>query len=180
MSANSHIQCPNCRALNQQKIQTLEQRIADAYGTVSRTEFEKLIQELEALKITALSESLAQYYEIFGADSGTVEVDYSARCTVCEYAVSFRHSHELMPQPLPEPVLDLKPTNQRSCCTCNSTGKASRGWSGQPSMDGATCPDCRGTGEDATPFGTGGDHCAHCGADWKATHNSDCVAAGRD
>ena len=62
------------------------------------------------------------------------------------------------------------------CYACDGTGKASRGWSGNPSVDGLTCPDCKGTGQDQTPLGTGGDYCAYCGADWKQPHDEGCVA----
>lgn len=30
-----------------------------------------------------------------------------------------------------------------------------------------TCIYCKGSGVDQTPYGTGGDHCPWCGADWK-------------
>lgn len=32
---------------------------------------------------------------------------------------------------------------------------------------GTTCKYCLGTGVDKTPYGTGGDHCPFCGADWR-------------
>lgn len=58
-------------------------------------------------------------------------------------------------------------SSDKHCYTCDGSGKAERGWSGNPSLDGVTCPDCRGTGTDQTPCGTGGDHCTGCGSDWK-------------
>lgn len=66
-------------------------------------------------------------------------------------------------------------TTQTTCLNCDGTGLKAEGWAGQPSRDGTTCPDCRGTKIDKTLFGIGGDHCPHCGADWKAPHNESCV-----
>jgi DnaJ-class molecular chaperone len=63
----------------------------------------------------------------------------------------------------------------RVCYTCDATGLAARGWSGNLSADGVTCPDCGGDGVDKTQYGTGSDHCAHCGADWKRSHSEGCV-----
>lgn len=63
------------------------------------------------------------------------------------------------------------------CYACDGTGKSEQGWAGNPSPDGKTCPDCRGTGKDKTPFGTGADHCPYCAADWKRPHQEGCVAA---
>lgn len=71
---------------------------------------------------------------------------------------------------MPKPV-------ERPCYTCDSTGKAARGWSGNYATDGQTCPDCNGTGTDQTRYGTGSDNCAHCGSDWKQAHDEGCVAA---
>ena len=65
-----------------------------------------------------------------------------------------------------------------TCYGCDGTGKSARGWSGNPSHDGSTCPDCNGTGKDKTPYGTGSDHCSHCGADWKRAHRESCPAGG--
>lgn len=64
-----------------------------------------------------------------------------------------------------------------TCLGCNGTGTSPVGWAGGVPADGATCIDCGGTGADATPYGTGGDHCPHCGADWKRPHSDDCAAA---
>jgi DnaJ-class molecular chaperone len=69
----------------------------------------------------------------------------------------------------------IKPDPEPLCHTCEGTGKAERGWSGNLSRDGETCPDCDGTGIDQTPCGTGGDWCAWCGADWKRPHDFDCM-----
>ena len=66
----------------------------------------------------------------------------------------------------------------KHCYTCEGTGESRQGWSGNPSPDGKTCPDCSGTGKDQTPYGTGSDHCAHCGADWKRAHDEFCPAGG--
>jgi hypothetical protein len=64
------------------------------------------------------------------------------------------------------------------CYTCDGTGKSPQGWAGNPSADGHTCPDCNGTGIDATAFGTGSDHCPHCATDWKQPHHGGCPAEG--
>lgn len=60
------------------------------------------------------------------------------------------------------------------CENCDGTGRKERGWAGGTSPDGVTCPDCHGTGVDTTPYGVGCDHCPHCGADWKCSHDDDC------
>lgn len=66
------------------------------------------------------------------------------------------------------------------CITCNETGKATAGWGGNPSLDGETCPDCKGTSIDQTPLGVGQDHCPHCGSDWKDDHLPGCVCAAHE
>lgn len=67
-------------------------------------------------------------------------------------------------------------TDENRCYACDGTGLSSQGWSGNPSSDGVTCPDCNGTGIDRTPYGTGSDHCAWCGADWRGSHDQGCPA----
>ena len=53
------------------------------------------------------------------------------------------------------------------CYNCSPEGSG-RDYSG------GTCVYCNGTGIDRTPYGTGGDHCPWCAADWKRPHDSDC------
>lgn len=66
------------------------------------------------------------------------------------------------------------------CMTCRGAGTQERGWAGGASADGSTCFDCRGTGEDRTPYGTGSDHCPHCAADWKDDHDEQCPVPAAD
>lgn len=76
----------------------------------------------------------------------------------------------------PPPFGEPEPT-VRVCYTCDQTGKADRGWAGNPSRDRTTCPDCGGTGVDQTTYGTGSDHCPHCAADHRRAHDPGCVCA---
>lgn len=71
-----------------------------------------------------------------------------------------------------------KTATDTKCYACDGTGKATQGWSGRPG-NGITCPDCKGTGIDQTPYGTGGDYCPYCMADWKQPHDEDCPSNGR-
>jgi hypothetical protein len=45
--------------------------------------------------VSPAGDTFREYYEIFGAETGTVGVSYSGRCDECGLRLDFEHAHEI-------------------------------------------------------------------------------------
>lgn len=102
MSADNWTTCPNCVKLETSKIEKLRKQAEESYGSVSFTEYAKLLRQLEnAIKSRENKEkeredtfTLREDYEI-GVYNGKFEVNFGASCNKCGWQHNFKHSEEL-------------------------------------------------------------------------------------
>jgi hypothetical protein len=81
MSADAWRECPNCKVLNDKKLDAL-------YGTVSQSEYMAAVYELD----DRVKETLREDYEISMNEDGVLEISYSCSCTVCKFNFKYKHS----------------------------------------------------------------------------------------
>jgi hypothetical protein len=107
MSADSWTSCPSCTGAENNKRDLrrdeLEAQLADAYGTLTLNEYEKLrgfvLEALAGLDKTRAADepTFREDYEIYGAEEGTVQVSYSGRCEKCGLSVAFDLAKKFWP-----------------------------------------------------------------------------------
>lgn len=91
MSADNWTTCPRCTA----RRELLAARVRVSYGAVPLDEF---IKSWESLKEDGDSDAerpmtFREGYEIYGAETGTVTVDYRGECQKCGLLLIFKHEH---------------------------------------------------------------------------------------
>ena len=94
MSASHWAVCPQCKVLAAREAHDAMQAVADAYGKVTADEYQAMLTQA-VLQPRTVVPTLAEYYEITGAETGTIKVDYGAGCGACGLRVSFSHSHQI-------------------------------------------------------------------------------------
>ena len=97
MSASNWAKCPRCQRALDGTVETLTRRIADAYGNVPAAEYQELQDRLAEAFVRAEAGSCTfrEDYEIYGAATGTVHVDYSGLCSECGLTLSFGETHPI-------------------------------------------------------------------------------------
>ncbi len=93
MSADNWSICPRCDALHIKEQEKVANKVADAYGKISRTEWEQM--KAEAKKIKPLELTLREDYEFFLDRDGSFCAAYSASCNVCDFKHEFKHEEQL-------------------------------------------------------------------------------------
>ena len=86
MSASNWAVCPKCK-------QQAEDKIKDAYGRVSASEYQELLKARDA-QLSGNSATLREDWEI-GIYNGVFEVSYSASCTECGFEFSYSHNENV-------------------------------------------------------------------------------------
>jgi hypothetical protein len=102
MSADNWAHCPRCTQREQAKLDERAAAVQASYGKVPVEEFDEARrQHAEAVKaFERRSCTFREDYSITGADTGTVTVSYSGRCSVCRINLRFTDTHPI-PQLLP-------------------------------------------------------------------------------
>lgn len=92
MSASNYAVCPRClrRAREARAAELL--KITESYGKVSPVEYLKAVSAVSEVSRDDYY-TFAEYYEIYGAEDGTVTVDYGGSCTRCGLSLSFKDEH---------------------------------------------------------------------------------------
>lgn len=95
MSANNWGRCPRCTAQKSRRLEAREAEVQQLYGTVSVQEFDKARQMLdeEMKEFEHRPANFREDYEIYGAEDGTVTVDYAGSCQDCGLRLSFKDDH---------------------------------------------------------------------------------------
>lgn len=99
MGADNWEPCLNCRETLEGEvagtIRALEKSLKDAYGTLPVDEFMALVGETrektsaQTARLEAQTDrnehTFREDWDIYGAEDGTVTIEYSGRCTTCGY-----------------------------------------------------------------------------------------------
>ena len=83
MSADNWGICPKC-------IKAKNKRIEEAYGKVSRKEYERMLSEINKNDIGL--RTLREDYEIYTDGDGIFSIRYSCRCSDCGFYHTFKHA----------------------------------------------------------------------------------------
>lgn len=98
MSADNWTHCPRCTREGEQRIAELSQAITVLYGKVPIEQFDNSRKKLasEIAQFNIRDETFREDYEIYGAETGVVTVDYNGTCTECGLTLHFTYI-----QPIP-------------------------------------------------------------------------------
>lgn len=94
MSADSWEKCPRCVSRAEVAWEKEAEELQDRYGTMPFGEFEGLINELRAKRSNLNKwESYRtgrEDWDIYGAETGTVTIEYGFGCSVCGLSADFK------------------------------------------------------------------------------------------
>lgn len=98
MSADNWATCPRC--LRDAKVAANERsaEVYRTYGTVTPEEFIKACDALPGDPHPSDFETFREDYEIYGATTGEVIVDYAGSCTKCGLSVKLKTSKKFWPE----------------------------------------------------------------------------------
>lgn len=93
MSASNWAACPRCidnaRAAWAEKLKAVEA----AYGQIPIEDFDRLRSEAAAIEVNPAAEAFQTFredYEIYGADRGSIRIEYGGGCDTCGLSFSFQ------------------------------------------------------------------------------------------
>lgn len=95
MSASNWAVCPTCRDAEKRRVDGLVERLATGYGQIPVEEYDALRAEVAKGVDEEGHRTFREDYEIYGAEKGTVTVDYSGHCQVCGAGLDFKDEHEV-------------------------------------------------------------------------------------
>lgn len=94
MSASNWAICPRCRRAEEARIADLQDDARVAYGVVPSDEYEAM-RAMAAVPINLHAlQTLREDYEIWGAETGTVNVSYGGHCQECGLGLDFKFTRE--------------------------------------------------------------------------------------
>lgn len=101
MSAENWDICPSCLKKATKDRADKVQAVTDAYGKVPADEYELMRADVAASALFGEKEdehTLREDYELgIFHDEDTFYVEYSGKCTVCDFSKTFKHSEKLAP-----------------------------------------------------------------------------------
>lgn len=92
MSADNWALCPRCVDNANTNQQELQSRVIEEYGKLPLTEWENLRKLANAGVDKEVFTTFREDYEIYGADTGTITINYSGTCTICGLSVQYDDS----------------------------------------------------------------------------------------
>ena len=93
MSANNWRICPKCKVVDDAARTNQADLIGHSYGKASKSEYEKLCNELKDWP--DLEESLREDWELGTGQTGAFYVSYHCQCQQCGFKHSFKHEEQL-------------------------------------------------------------------------------------
>lgn len=94
MSADSWIQCPQCKRRLAGEKTALVNKIQEEYGKISEHDYHVLLGELQERNERELKRTLREDWEI-GIRGEVFELWYSAECSECGFSHKFEHKEVL-------------------------------------------------------------------------------------
>lgn len=96
MGADNWTTCSNCAEVKASELQAATKALRDSYGKVPLNEFDAARERLhEKFFATPPDSTWREDYEIFGANEGTVQVNYKGGCTKCKHSCEFQHFQDI-------------------------------------------------------------------------------------
>jgi hypothetical protein len=91
MSADNWAVCPRCKLNEENAIKALDYRIEKEYGKISIDDFLVLRNEAQQRRegLPLQKATFREDYEIFGAEDGAIEINYSGSCKCCGLSMKF-------------------------------------------------------------------------------------------
>ena len=97
MSADSWAKCPKCGGTAIDKRQEVADKLADAYGKVTSSEYLDMLAEAQTIEYDD-AETLREDYEI-GIFDGEFFVKYCGHCEKCGFEYNFKYSDRITDEP---------------------------------------------------------------------------------
>jgi hypothetical protein len=97
MSADNWTTCPRCSDARVDELQAAEKALKDSYGKVPLHEFVAARESLHDKFLVPLNQNWREDYEIFGAETGLLEIHYEGRCAVCKHSYKYNHAIDINP-----------------------------------------------------------------------------------
>lgn len=94
MSASNWAICPRCLARAREAEAAQLAAVMDSYGKVPVDEFDRARAEVKPVDPEDFR-NFREDYEIYGAETGTVEVSYSGHCGTCGLGLDFTDKRPL-------------------------------------------------------------------------------------
>lgn len=97
MSADNWTHCPRCTARMEKTLRQRETAIEKSYGQVPIDQFDSDRERLRVDKgrFERREPTFREDYEITGADTGVVSIDYSGCCTECGLSLTFTETRPI-------------------------------------------------------------------------------------
>jgi hypothetical protein len=95
MSANRWSVCPKCKRIKEKEKRAKIQKIAESYGKVSASDYQKMLTDLSREKDLRPEQTLREYYQLWIDENGKVHISYYASCDKCKLDYEHRHEEQL-------------------------------------------------------------------------------------
>lgn len=83
MSADNWAVCPRCLHEAGQRLEALQEHVRAQYGKVPMEEWDEISTALTEEVDEEKYQTFREDYEIFGAETGVLQIRYKGRCTFC-------------------------------------------------------------------------------------------------
>ncbi len=101
MSADAYSVCPRCTFRRKALVKQAQSELTAAYGHVSMEEYQVLQDRLTELErqVEEAENNTSEYgdvctlrenYEIYGAESGSLTIEYGGHCSVCNLTLTVK------------------------------------------------------------------------------------------
>lgn len=91
MSADNWRKCPNCKKEHEEKLKEIEQKLLEAYKTVTAEEYLEMVHKSDEFKKAKYGD-MAEYYWFHMNDNLILEIHYSCVCETCGFEFVYNES----------------------------------------------------------------------------------------
>lgn len=97
MSADNWTKCPRCKANYQTEYVKAVNDIDSQYGKLDKNEWLSRYEQLQR-RAEPNNNTFKEDYEFYGAETGTLSIRYTGRCTECNLFLEFNHDIRFYPE----------------------------------------------------------------------------------